>query len=74
MSRKNHKIINGRLLQINKPFSQLKQKQKIQQWLYQKYARIYDEIRKPQTERKNRYCVILAMGEYILSCLFWCGS
>ena len=37
MSRKNHQVVNCRLLQTDKPFSQLKQtqKEKINEWLYQ---------------------------------------
>ena len=37
MSRKNHKMIDGRLLQTNKKYSQLKmkQKEKIAEWLFQ---------------------------------------
>ena len=48
-------MINGKLLQMNKSFSQLKQKQKekIQEWLYQEYARIYDEIEKPPNSKRN---------------------
>lgn len=39
MSRKNHQVVNCRLLQTDKPFSQLKQtqKEKINEWLYQEY-------------------------------------
>ena len=37
MSRKNHKMIDGRLLQTNKKYSQLKikQKEKIAEWMFQ---------------------------------------
>ena len=44
MSRKNHKMIDGRLLQTDKKFSQLKEKQKekINGWLYTEYKRVYD--------------------------------
>ena len=36
-----HKIVNGRLLQMNKSFAQLKQKQreKIADWMYQAYKK-----------------------------------
>jgi len=39
---KNHEMVNGRLLQINKPFSQLKQAQKeqIEQWMYEAYKSV----------------------------------
>ena len=38
---KNHKLINGQLLQMNKKFSHLKQaqKEKIAEWLYEAYRR-----------------------------------
>lgn len=37
MLRKNHKMIDGRLLQTNKKYSQLKikQKEKIAEWMFQ---------------------------------------
>ena len=39
MSRKNHKMVDGRLLQMDKRFSQLKQAQqvKINDWFYESY-------------------------------------
>lgn len=42
---KNHMMVNGKLLQTNKKFSQLKnsQKQKINGWLYDKYSSIWNE-------------------------------
>lgn len=42
---KNHMMVNGKLLQTNKKFSQLKnsQKQKINGWLYDKYSCLWDE-------------------------------
>jgi len=55
MSRKNHQWINGRLLQTDKRFSQLKgtQKEKISGWLYTEYKRIYDQVGKPPDARHN---------------------
>ena len=43
MSRKNHKLIDGKLLQMDKRYSQLKMKQqeKISDWYYQAYRRAY---------------------------------
>lgn len=37
---KNHEMVNGRFIQTNKKFSQLKEKQKekINEWLYETYA------------------------------------
>ena len=55
MSRKNHKMIDGRLLQTNKKYSQLKmkQKEKIAEWMYEKI-----HFPKRQTSgRSGGYCV-----------------
>ena len=43
MSRKNHALVNGRLLQTDKKFSALKEKQKakIAEWLYSSYRQSY---------------------------------
>lgn len=45
MSRKNHKMVDGRLLQTNKKFSALKEKQKVKiaEWFYEAYRRCYLE-------------------------------
>jgi 8-oxo-dGTP diphosphatase len=55
MSRKNHQLIGGRLLQTDKRFSQLKEKQKekINHWFYDEYKRIYDRLGKPPDSRHN---------------------
>jgi 8-oxo-dGTP diphosphatase len=55
MSGKNHEWVDGRLLQTNKRFSQLKQTQKlkIDGWLYNEYSRVYDQIGKPPDARRN---------------------
>ena len=55
MSRKNHKMVNGRLIQTDKPFSQLKtkQKEKISEWLYREYAKVYQSIGMPPDSRRN---------------------
>ncbi len=52
---KNHIKIRDRLLQTNKPFSQLKQsqKEKINEWLYDEYSRIYDETGTQPDKRYN---------------------
>ena len=52
---KNHIKVVDRLLQTNKPFSQLKQsqKEKINEWLYDEYSRIYDETGAPPDKRYN---------------------
>lgn len=43
MSRKNHAVVNGRLIQTDKKFSALKEKQKakIAEWLYSSYRQSY---------------------------------
>ncbi len=43
MSRKNHKLVNGRLLQMDKQFSDLKERQKsrIAEWIYTAYREAY---------------------------------
>ena len=52
---KNHINIRDMLLQTNKPFSQLKQsqKEKINEWLYDEYSRIYDETGTQPDKRYN---------------------
>ena len=55
MSRKNHQVVNCRLLQTDKPFSQLKQtqKEKINEWLYQEYRAVYQKVGKVPDARHN---------------------
>ena len=56
MSRKNHKLINGKLLQTDKQYSQLKMKQqeKISDWYYQAYRQVYFESgRLPDARQEN---------------------
>jgi len=45
MSRKNHVMLDGRLLQMNKKFSALKEKQKVKiaEWFYEAYRKSYTE-------------------------------
>ena len=45
MSAKNHRMVDGRLLQMNKKFSALKEKQKtkIAEWFYEAYRKCYLE-------------------------------
>lgn len=47
MSRKNHKMIDGRLLQTNKKYSQLKmkQKEKIAEWMFHALNVSYDYLK-----------------------------
>ncbi len=55
MSRKNHKMVDGRLLQMNKRFSALKesQKEKIAQWFYEVYHKFYVESGKLPGKRED---------------------
>lgn len=72
MSRKNHQMIDGRLLQTDKPFSQLKQKQKekINEWLYQEYRVLYRQIGKAPDARHNNK-ILFAVYEKIEAAEIW---
>ena len=65
MSRKNHQVVNGRLLQTDKPFSQLKQtqKEKINEWLYQEYRAVYQQVEKVPDARHNDSIVLAAYSK-----------
>lgn len=60
MSQKNHKMINGRLLQTDKKFSALKEKQKIKiaEWFYEAYRKCYVDSGKIPGKKED--CEILA--------------
>lgn len=55
MSQKNHKMVNGRLLQTDKKFSDLKEKQKtkIAEWIYEAYRKCYVESGKIPTKKND---------------------
>lgn len=55
MSRKNHQMVNGRLLQTDKKFSALKEKQKmkINEWFYEAYRKCYLESGKIPTKKND---------------------
>lgn len=55
MSQKNHKMVDGRLLQIDKKFSSLKesQKAKIAEWFYEAYRKCYMESGKLPDEHED---------------------
>jgi hypothetical protein len=57
MSRKNHQIVCGRIIRIDKRFSSLRQsqKQKISNWLYEEYSKIYESNNLPPDSRYNEY-------------------
>lgn len=50
----NHKMVNGKLLQMNKPYSQLKQKQKekIGNWMYEEFQSEIQKLEAYYTSRK----------------------
>ena len=62
MSRKHHQVVNCRLLQTDKPFSQLKQtqKEKTNEWLYQEYRAVYQKAGKVPDARHNDSIVLTA--------------
>lgn len=55
MSQKNHKMVDGRLLQTDKKFSALKEKQKtkIAEWIYEAYRKCYVESGKIPTKKND---------------------
>ncbi len=55
MSAKNHQMVNGRLLQTDKKFSALKEKQKIKiaEWFYEAYRKCYLELGKIPTKKND---------------------
>ena len=69
---KTHQKIDGRLLQMNKRFSNLKQKQQqdINDWLYDEYRRIYAEIGMPPDSRHNDD-ILFAVNEKIEKAQIW---
>ena len=69
---KTHQRINGQLLQMNKTFSHLKQKQKlkINEWLYQEYKTSCDNTGKmPNKEADLR--IIFAVTDKIIEANIW---
>jgi len=72
MSRKNHQMVNGRLLQTDKPFYQLKQKQKekINEWLYREYRAICQQTGKVPDARHNDK-ILFAVQEKIEAAEIW---
>ena len=65
-------MINDRLLQTDKHFSQLKQRQKekINEWLYQEYATLYRQIGKVPDARHNDR-ILFAVMEKIEEAEIW---
>ena len=69
---KTHKRIDGQLLQMNKKFSSLKQKQQqnINEWLYQEYRAVYDENGMPP-DKDNDLDIIFNVAEKISEAKIW---
>lgn len=69
---KTHQNIDGRLLQMNKRFSNLKQKQQqsINDWLYEEYRRIYAKIGMPPDSSYNSN-ILLAVDSKIEQAGIW---
>lgn len=70
---KTHQNIDGRLLQMNKRFSNLKQKQQqsINDWLYEEYRRIYAKIGMPPDSSYNSNILLAVDSKMSLTSLFW---
>ncbi len=53
--KKNHKMVNEKLLQTNKTWSHLKlrQKEKISEWMYEEYSRAYDKAGHPPQKEQH---------------------
>lgn len=72
MSRKNHKMVNGRLLQTDKKWSHLKERQKT--WIYEVTKEEYDkfiEKNKKQPHKKSKLCVVDSVYERINEKEIW---
>lgn len=72
MSRKNHKMIDGRLLQTDKCFSNLKerQKQKISGWLLEEYKKAVKAHGAPLGKCEKEY-IVDCVYEQIEKCGIW---
>ena len=72
MSRKNHKMVDGKLLQMDKKFTQLKMKQreKISAWYYDVYRGVYAEKRRLPTKAEEDMILDLVL-ENIRSAEIW---
>lgn len=72
MSRKNHKVIDGRLVRTDKSFSDLKRKQqeKINVWLYEEYAKLYEQNGLPP-DKKHTNKIVNIVSEKIEASDIW---
>lgn len=69
---KNHQYINGKLLQLNKKFNQLKEHQRVQiaEWLYEAYKEIRME-RKQTTNKEADAHIIEIVMKKLSDCEIW---
>lgn len=72
MGAKNHKQIDGKLLQTDKQFRNLKQKQKeqINEWLYQQYRNLWIEKGRQPHKQYNEE-IVAAVMEHIKKAGIW---
>lgn len=65
MSRKNHKMIDGKLMRTDKQFRHLKQsqKEKINEWLYQEYRNLWLEQNRQPSSNRNGDILAAVMGK-----------
>ena len=69
---KNHQIVNGKLLQMNKTFDHLKERQRVQisEWLYEAYKGIRTE-RNRVPNREDDVQIIEAVMQKISDAEIW---
>lgn len=71
MGTKNHKLVDGKLLQMNKQFRDLKrsQQEKINDWLFQEYRRVWmEDGREPQKKKDE---IVDKVMEHIHEAEIW---
>lgn len=73
MSRKNHKIVDGRLLQTDKKYSnlKLKQKEKIYAWMFEETKRYHDRNGKCPVKRDEDAAIVDAVYNRIEKSGIW---
>ena len=73
MSRKNHKVIDGRLLQTDKKYSylKLKQKEKIYAWMYEETKSFHDRNGKCPAKKDEDTVVVDAVYDRIEKSGIW---
>lgn len=60
-----HRLVNGRLLQMDKRFSDLKERQKckIAEWIYDAYQREYGQTDQPPDRKAEERILESVMGQ-----------